>query len=57
MATREQVYDAYAFGVLEAVALINENEDMKIDARGVLKALEIKQILDEVARQYDKGGK
>jgi hypothetical protein len=36
----------YESGVWDAVALINENEDMTIDWRDVMKALAIKDIVE-----------
>lgn len=48
MASSYDAMDAYTSGVMDTVALINENEDMKINWRDVIKALMIKQAIQEM---------
>ena len=45
MASNNDAMDAYTSGVWDAVALINENEDMELLWSDVLKAIKIKQII------------
>ena len=52
MASSNDAYDAYTSGVMDAVKLVNENEGKAYSVRDVMNALEIKRILNEVAREY-----
>ena len=53
MASSNDAYDAYTSGAMDAVKLINENEGKAYSVRDVINALEIKRILNEVAREYE----
>jgi hypothetical protein len=45
--------DGYADGVRDAVALINENEDMELNWRDVMNALTIKKLIEGIDSDED----